>query len=104
MLPKGKRIEKDLFQKTTNSNKVISTPLFVFKFIKNNKPKYSFVAPKAIFKLATKRNKFKRIGYNTLRNERLPSYTGIFIFKKSTLTSNKKDIELSIVEIIKKLR
>jgi len=82
--------------------KIFSTQLFLFYFIKSKLPQYSFVAPKNIFKSATKRNKFRRIGYNTLRFIPLRPGTGVFVYKKQSVTATLAEIKENISFILKK--
>jgi len=102
MLPKKKRVTKEVFQSLIKEGKIFSTPLFLFYFKESELPHYAIVAPKGIFKTAVKRNHFRRIGYNVLRSLSIKSGSGIFMYKKQALVSNKDEIKENIVFILKK--
>jgi RNase P protein component len=104
MLPKEKRINKQLFEKIIKSPNVLYNSLFSFRFIKSEKPHYSFVTPKSLFKTAVSRNKYKRIGFNYLKNINLKNYSGLFFYKKEVFTMKKEEIREKIEEIIEKLK
>ena len=102
MLPKKKRVTKNVFQSTLKEGKTFSTKLFLFYYHKNNEPKYAFVAPKAIFKNAVKRNKYRRIGYNILRFIEIKPAIGIFIYKKQAILAKQEEIKEEITFILEK--
>jgi len=70
VISKKHRVNKGLFDEIFKQGKVIHSPIFLFKFIKNleNKGFFSFVVPKTVAKSAVKRNALRRKGYNTLKN------------------------------------
>jgi len=104
MLPKKKRVTKDIFLKILKEGKKLSTPLFLFYYIKNSDfTGYSFVSPKGIFKTAIKRNRAKRIGFNILREIKINKGLGIFVYKKTQRIPNKDDIKNNIILILKKV-
>ena len=85
MFPKKKRVTKELFQAIMKDGKIISSSLFVFRYIPQNNPQYAFVAPKSVAKQANKRNTLRRQGYSALRSY-IPRHTaGIFFYKKTSL-------------------
>jgi len=102
MLPKKKRVTKGVFQILLKDGKTFSTKLFLFYFQKNDSPQYAIVAPKNIFKNAAKRNKYRRIGYNILRSVPIKSGSGIFMYKKPTITANNKEIKEEMLFILNK--
>ncbi len=79
---------------------VLSTPLFVFRFIKNkDKAQYAFVAPKGVAKKAVTRNRLRRRGYGVLRQFPINNSQGIFFYKKNNydkipFMELKKDVDL----------
>jgi ribonuclease P protein component len=89
MPPKKKRADRKIIEKIFKEGSFINSPVFSFKFIlfKNKKDsQISFVVPKSVLKLATKRNKLRRLGYRALKKEanRFSSgLAGVFIFKKN---------------------
>ncbi len=106
MLPKKKRVNKKDFEFIIKNGKTLYSSLFSFYYIKSDLPHYSFVAPKKIFKGVVKRNKYRRIGYNLLRNlDYNQDVSGIFMYKKEALTVDnieiKKDIEFLLSKIKK---
>jgi len=102
MLPKKKRVTKNVFQSIIKERKTLSTTLFLFHFKKNDTPQYAFVAPKNIFKKAVERNKYRRIGYNVLIKIPPINGSGIFVYKKPAYTTNQKETREDIVYILKK--
>ena len=104
MLPKKKRMTKEIFQNVMKNGKAFHGSLFLFRYFSLNGPQYAFVVPKNIAKSAVVRNKFRRIGYNTLIKQDLRSLTGIFFYKKEALKSKKEDIEKEIMLILSKAK
>ncbi len=102
MLPKKKRITKAIFEVLMKEKRVISTSLFLFYSKKSDTPQYAFVAPKAIFKKATKRNKFRRLGYNILRSIPPKNQIGIFIYKKQAILATKEEVKKDIIYLLNK--
>jgi len=103
MLSKKKRVNKEVFQTLMKEGKPFVAQLFLFYSKKTPDSHFAFVAPKAIFKTAVKRNKFRRIGYNILRSIQTKPVTGIFIYKKQAISANKEEIKDDVVFILKKL-
>ena len=115
MLPKKNRVDKNginLIFKACPPNgregKFISSSLFTFKFILNNKPikaRISFIVPKNIAKLAVERNLIRRKGYLVLEKyiKEFPvGILGVFVFKKKEEDVSK--IENEIKNILNKSR
>jgi len=102
MLPKNKRVNKETFQLLIKTGKTLSTGLFLFYFKPQKESQYVFVAPKAIFKKAVLRNKFRRLGYNVLNSLPLSGGQGIFMFKKSAKEATKDQIDNEIKLILNK--
>ncbi|MCX6754561.1 MAG: ribonuclease P protein component [Candidatus Nomurabacteria bacterium] len=103
MLSKKKRVTKGVFNILLKDGKTFSNSLFLFYFIKAQSPHYAVVAPKGIFKTATQRNKYRRIGYNILRSLPVKSGSGIFMYKKPALIAENKDIKESMVSLLNKI-
>jgi len=104
MLPKKKRVTKNVFQTIMEKGNVVSGSFFVLRYLKQETPQYAFVAPKKIAKTATKRNSLRRKGYNILRQYNLKSHSGIFFFKKEALGATLPQIKGDIEYILKKAR
>jgi ribonuclease P protein component len=102
MLPKKKRVTKEFFQILMKEGKTFSNQLFLFYYTNSLKPLYVFVAPKNIYKTAVKRNKQRRIGYNIIRNIPLKSGSGIFMYKKQSISATQPEIKENILFILKK--
>ncbi len=88
MILKKNRVDKKNIDLIFKEGKFLVSPSLTFKFIltsNQNPPRISFIAPKNIAKLATKRNKLRRRGYTALRkfiNEFPFGLLGAFVFKK----------------------
>jgi ribonuclease P protein component len=104
MLSKKKRVTKDLFQAIMKSGKVIQSPFFIFRYIKQNPPNYAFVAPKSIAKTATERNKLRRRGYNSLSLMVKIPLAGIFFYKKEAKNATFKEIKEDIGDLLSKIK
>ncbi|MDE2030682.1 MAG: ribonuclease P protein component [Patescibacteria group bacterium] len=108
MLPKKERITKETFLSIMKNGKILSSPLFIFRYLTiNNKeysPKYAFVAPKTVAKQAVLRNKLRRQGYNALKQyKQLPCVMGIFFYKKGSGKASFKEIKDSTKTILSKI-
>ncbi len=88
MLPKKNRVDTKNIKLIFKDGKFTTSPSLTFKFISTgskNPPRISFIAPKSISKLAVKRNKLRRKGYQAMHKfiNQFPSgILGAFIFKK----------------------
>lgn len=102
MLPKKKRVTKEIFQTIMEKGNIIPGSFFVFRYIKQDQPQYAFVAPKKIAKGAVERNSLRRAGYNILRLYNLKTNAGIFFYKKEALSVDNDKIRKDIEFIIKK--
>ena len=103
MLSKKKRVTKELFQTVLKSGNTLSGSFFIFRYIKQNTPQYTFVASKKIAKRAVDRNKLRRQGYNALNSFPLKNYLGVFFYKKHPKNVSFKDIKEDISFILSKL-
>ena len=102
MLPKKKRITKEIFQNIMKNGKAFHGSLFLFRYLPSKVPQYSFVVSKNVAKNAVTRNKFRRIGYNILIKQELKPVIGIFFFKKEALKTEKEFINKDIINILNK--
>ena len=86
MLPKKNRVNKKEIDILFKEGKSVTSPNLTFRFLikKLPVPKISVIAPKAVSKLAVKRNLLRRRGYAALEKHisKAPSLFGVFIFKK----------------------
>ena len=103
MLPKNKRLDKKTLTEILNDKRVFSSHLFLFFHKNSDKPQYSFVAPKNIFKSAVMRNKYRRIGYNILKKVDVKSGSGVFFYKKGSNKVKRDEIEKDVIFILKKV-
>jgi ribonuclease P protein component len=97
MFPKKKRVTKELFQAVMKKGDTLSSPFFVFRYIRQDEPHYAFVAPKSVAKKASDRNELRRRGYSALRSFPIEHGVGIFFYKKqaqkATFSQIKDDIK-----------
>ncbi len=100
MLPKRKRVTTNTFKSVLDKGSVIQGSFFVFRYIKEQNPAYSFVVSKKIAKLATKRNSFKRKGFNLLKNYPIKSNIGVFFYKKEGLLASLEELSADIKNIL----
>ena len=102
MLPKKRRVTKELFQKIMKIGGTLSSPFFVLRYIQEDKPQYAFVAPKSMAKRAVDRNTFRRTGYRALSSYQLNNGTGIFFYKKAGKEASFTEIKDDIGILLKK--
>jgi len=102
MLPKKKRVTKKDFDVLIKNGKVFSSPLFLFYFIKTDEPKFGVVAPKKAFKKAFKRNKYRRIVFNILKDLNLKGGSALFIYKNKSFLPEKDQIKNEVVFLLSK--
>lgn len=87
MLSKKNRVDKKKIDLIFKEGKFLISPSLTFKFLLTDAPnqaRISFIAPKSVAKLATKRNRLRRCGYNALRKyiHAFPAgMLGAFVFK-----------------------
>ena len=86
MLPKKSRASTKEIEQIFKTGRSLNSPCLSFKYVRNadNKTKISFIAPKNIAKLSTKRNLLRRRGYFALKKytQYFPAgITGVFLFK-----------------------
>jgi len=103
MLPKKNRINKNTFKTIWDKGNVVFGSFFIFHFLYDKKPKFSFVVSKKICETAVKRNFLRRKGYNILKSLKIECGNGIFIYKKEALNVIKTDkIKEDIKYLLKK--
>jgi RNase P protein component len=104
MLPKKKRVTKELFQTIMKKGDTLSSGLFLFRYIPSPTPQYAFVAPKNIAKKAHDRNALRRRGYAGLRPCQPTHGAGIFFFKKQSQKAAFGEIKADIENIMRKTK
>jgi len=105
MLPKKNRADKKAVGRIFKEGKFINSPNLTFRFVSTREyesfsskqpdsslptrkflcPRISVIVPKAVAKLAVKRNLLRRLGYSVLEKyiNQFPSpLLGVFVFKK----------------------
>ena len=104
MLPKKKRVTKDIFQDVMQNGKMISTPLFVLRYKPSKSPQFAFIAPKTVAKQAVSRNKLRRAGYNSVRfMAKNPYIIGLFFYKKGASKAKIEEIRSDIAMLFSKI-
>lgn len=104
MLPKRKRVTKDLFPYIMKNGRVLTSPLFTLRYINQKTPQYAFVVPKTVAKQAFSRNTLRRKGYALLRQRALlPKVLGVFFYKKQAHTAAFIDIKADIDALLNKI-
>jgi len=109
MLPKKKRLNKELFSEINKGFKKVDTPLFLLKarfLVINQLPKFSCVVSKKVSKSAVSRNRLRRVFYEALRkNVPLAPRGAIFVFylKPQSLNLEQKSFEAEIKTALKQL-
>jgi len=107
MLPKKNRVDKKSIDLIFKKGGFISSPNLTFKFILTRdsfSPHISFITPKSVVRLATRRNSLRRKGYLALKEhiKQFPSgLLGVFLFKKNEQDISK--IEHEIKNILNKI-
>lgn len=104
MLPKKKRATKELFLSIMKNGEVLYGSFFVFRYIKQDRPQYAFVAPKSVARKATERNKLRRLGYNAIRSIEAKNVAGLFFYKKQGVVASKEEIKNEIIFLLKKIK
>ncbi len=104
MLPKEKRVDKKNFEILMKDGKSLFSSLFSLRFDYSEEPKYSFSSPKKVFKKAFLRNKYKRLGFNILKELKPARNIGVFIFKKEALGAKEEDIKKEIEYLLRKAK
>lgn len=105
MLPKRKRITKEIFPDMMKNGKLLSGSLFSLRYKAGKSPQFAFVAPKTVAKQAVLRNKLRRQGYNALAQyPQTPHIIGIFFYKKEAKKASFADIRADVHALLSKIR
>lgn len=104
MLPKKKRVTKDIFQLIMDKGNIVYGSFFTLHYIKQDSPQYAIVAPKKIAKTAVERNALRRQGYNILKTFDLKAEAGILFYKKEALNTKIDELKKDIDYIFKKAK
>lgn len=104
MLPKRKRVNKELFQNVLQKGEVFHSSFFIFRYIRQKTPQYAFVVPKTVAKSAVLRNKLRRLGYNSLNLTQIPPLAAIFFYKKQAQKISQNQIKDDILSLLKKIK
>ena len=104
MLPKKKRVTKEIFQNVMKNGKMISGSLFVLRYIPSKSPQFAFIAPKIVAKQAVSRNKLRRQGYNSIsKTAKIPNIIGLFFYKKEAKNAKFGEIKGGINTLLSKI-
>jgi len=110
MLPKKRRVEKELFPDVLNKARSFygeNMSLRVFLAEPYKETRVSFVVSKKVSNKAVKRNFLKRKGYSAIKDMPISLNKGfvcVFFFKKSTLSISYTDLKKEISSLLKKSR
>lgn len=102
MLPRTKRLNRELFGEINKGSKRIDTPLFLLKarFLGTDEPaRFSCVVSKKVSKSAVSRNRLRRVFYEAIRKSSVGSLKGaffVFYLKSPSLRAEQKDFETEI--------
>src|SRR5574343_625231 len=104
MLPKRNRVNKGVFEAIMKEGKMVSSPLFTLRYIKNteNITVFSVVAPKGVAKIAVLRNSLRRKGYLCARPLLNKPFSGILFFKKDGVKASNQEIIENIRFLLQK--
>lgn len=102
MLPRKKRVTKELFNLIMKKGKVTQGSLFLFRYISQPSPQYAFVVPKNIAKKATQRNSLRRRGYSAISSNEVKGSAGVFFYKKEGKEASFEEISSDIKSILTK--
>ena len=104
MVPKKKRVSKELFQAIVKKGDTLSVPLFIFRYIPSVDAHYAVVAPKGVAKKAVARNKLRRQGYAAINSYPLKPCAAIFFYKKEAKNASYSEIKENVAKILSKIK
>ena len=120
MLPKKRRVNKELFELIMKNGLIISGQFFVFRYLKPESTTtgvghlasqvsntwgiyhLSCVAPKSVAKRAVDRNKLRRRAYLALGVFPIKQGSGILFYKKTGVSASAKELRDDIEFLLKK--
>ncbi|MFA7192242.1 MAG: ribonuclease P protein component [Candidatus Paceibacterota bacterium] len=104
MLSKKHRVNKGVFEAIMKEGKMVSSPLFTFRYIPSTDGVVHFavVAPKSVAKTAVLRNSLRRKGYRMAGPLLAKPFIGALFFKKEALKAENDQISENIVYLFKK--
>jgi ribonuclease P protein component len=108
MLPKDKRIDKEIFNEVFKKGSFLRGHFLSFRFLKlnsNEKSRFAVVTPSSVAKKATERSYGRRKGYKVLSDIYSmikPGFLGIFILNKEGIDQKYDDLRVDIENILKK--
>lgn len=111
MLSSKKRVQKTIFTKISFGGKVIQSPYFSIKFVKNTdfslkESRFSVVISKKIVSKAVSRNLIKRRVYSCIKEmiyDIKPSFIVIFYIKKEILGISFANLKKEIKKTFEKI-
>jgi len=110
MIPKDRKVERDIFPTFPQKGKVFNSNSLNLKVYSNplsetNKTKFSFIVSKKVSNKAVKRNLLKKRGYSILDevlDKTKDGFVCIFFFKKESLGVDFNDLKKEILLLLKK--
>ncbi len=108
MISKNRRVTKGLFDSVIKEGNVLHSPFFMLKykaFSDKDVYKLAFVAPKAVAKLASKRNSLRRQGYRAISCVNLKKgFVYIVFYKKQAKEASFEQIKGDLSELFLKIK
>jgi len=104
MLKKTKRLTTKEFQEVFQKGKRVSSPLFLLSFLKKDKGKVAVSIPKKIYNKAVDRNNVKRVIFECLKKQDMPTSTGVVIVIRKKLDNiPMSDVCKDLYDSLKKI-
>jgi len=104
MLKKTKRLTTKEFQEVFQKGKRVSSPLFLVSYLDIKKTKVAVSIPKKIYKKAIDRNYIKRIIFECLKKQDIPtSYGLVIVIRKKLDNITHKELCCELYSLVKKI-
>lgn len=101
MIPRTKRVSKEIFSKTFKKSKFFTTPYFSFKVTQDTStPRFSCVVSKSITKQATSRNTIRRRWYSVFSKLPITKGTYLIFLKKEAVPLSYTQIQKALEALI----
>lgn len=104
MLAKAHRINKGVFEAIMKESKMVSNPLFTFRYMPSpdRTVHFAVVAPKSVAKTAVLRNSLRRKGYLAAKPLLKKPFIGALFYKKEAIKLSHPEISENITYLLKK--
>ena len=107
MLSSSRRLTTSLFKEVMDKGKIFHSPIFILRLVKSHSlSRFSVSVSKKVAKNAVDRNKFRRRAYSaidSLYQNILPGFHGVFIAKNSISKSSFVHMSLDIKNLFVKI-